>query len=223
MKQVADGLWVLKGLPRNAINVYLAGEVLIDSGTRFDARSILRQLRGRDVSAHALTHAHPDHQGSSAAVCAALAIPLWAGSADAGAVEDGTCIRSNLPNLPLGELWDRTLCGPAHPVERGLREGDSVDGFTVIDSPGHTHGHIGLWRESDRALIAGDVLLGMNPLTLAPGPYKHVDAFHANLRQNQESITKLAALEPNLVCFGHGPPLRNAAEPLAAFAQEYGA
>ena len=47
MKQVADGLWVLKGLPRNAINVYLAGEVLIDSGTRFDARSILRQLRGR--------------------------------------------------------------------------------------------------------------------------------------------------------------------------------
>ena len=93
----------------------------------------------------------------------------------------------------------------------------------MIDSPGHTHGHIGLWRESDRALIAGDVLLGMNPLTLAPGPYKRVDAFHANLRQNQESITKLAALEPNSVCFGHGPPLRNAAEPLAAFAQEYGA
>ena len=59
MKQVADGVFQLKGrlpLP-NAINTYLVGDVLIDAGARFDTKPILRQLEGRTLSAHALTHA----------------------------------------------------------------------------------------------------------------------------------------------------------------------
>jgi hydroxyacylglutathione hydrolase len=67
--------------------VYLAGEVLIDAGTSGDRRRILSQLAGRTVSAHALTHAHPDHFGSSHAVCEALGIPLWCGERDAKVVE----------------------------------------------------------------------------------------------------------------------------------------
>jgi len=65
VKLLADGVWLLSGFPPNAINVYLVEDVLVDAGTRHARRRILRQLRGRKVAAHALTHVHPDHQGSS--------------------------------------------------------------------------------------------------------------------------------------------------------------
>src|SRR5271165_784009 len=60
-----DGLAVivhlLRGWPRNAINVYLVGDVLIDAATRQGEKRIMRQIAGRPLNAHALTHAHPDH------------------------------------------------------------------------------------------------------------------------------------------------------------------
>ncbi|HEY2201531.1 MAG TPA: MBL fold metallo-hydrolase, partial [Solirubrobacteraceae bacterium] len=68
MKQLAKGVYQLKGWPPNAINVYLLGDVLIDAATRQAEKRIMRQIAGRTLSAHALTHAHPDHQGSSHAI-----------------------------------------------------------------------------------------------------------------------------------------------------------
>ena len=47
----------------------------------------MRELDGRRLSAHALTHAHPDHQGSSHAICERLQIPLWCGQDDVHAME----------------------------------------------------------------------------------------------------------------------------------------
>jgi hydroxyacylglutathione hydrolase len=82
MRQVADDLHLLAGFPPNAINVYLMGDVLVDAATRYASRRILRQVRGREVRAHALTHVHPDHQGSSATICEALGVPLWVGERD---------------------------------------------------------------------------------------------------------------------------------------------
>ena len=58
------------------INVYVVEDVLIDAATRHSGGRILRELEGR-VNAHALTHAHPDHQGASHEVCEALGIPFW--------------------------------------------------------------------------------------------------------------------------------------------------
>jgi hydroxyacylglutathione hydrolase len=46
---------------------------------------------------------------------------------------------------------------PPHPVARRLREGDAVGDFVVLDVPGHSPGHIALWRASDRTLVVGDV------------------------------------------------------------------
>ncbi len=89
MKQLADGVFQLRGFPPGAINVYLAGDVLIDAATRQGTRRILRQLRGRVLSAHALTHAHPDHQGASHAVCTELRVPYWVGEGDVEAAEGG--------------------------------------------------------------------------------------------------------------------------------------
>ena len=45
------------------INVYLAEDVLIDAGRRWDRRRIFAELEGVEISAVALTHVHPDHQG----------------------------------------------------------------------------------------------------------------------------------------------------------------
>ena len=78
MKPLAEGVWQLKGrLPiPNAINTYLVGDVLIDAGARFDASRSSR-APGPAASAHALTHAHPDHQGASKAVCERFGVPFW--------------------------------------------------------------------------------------------------------------------------------------------------
>ena len=46
MKRLADDLYLLRGFPPNAINVYLAQDVLIDAGTRQAERRITRQIGG---------------------------------------------------------------------------------------------------------------------------------------------------------------------------------
>lgn len=209
MIALADGLLQLRGFPPNAINVYLMGGVLVDAGSRFDRNRILRQLRGRVVNAHALTHAHPDHQGSSHAVCEALGVPLWCGAADAEAVEDPRLIHARLPDHPLNRLISPLLAGPAHPVARRLREGDRVAGFTVIETPGHCAGHVSYWRARDRVLVLGDVLANMRPLLALPGLREPPAMFSPDPAENRDSARKVAALEPALVCFGHGPPLRD--------------
>ena len=207
MRQVADDLYLLKGFPPNAINVYLAGGVLVDAGMKRDRKRILRQLDGRTVTAHALTHAHSDHQGASHAVCEALGIPFWASEGDAHAAETGD-LTSAIPQNRLGGLSAKAA-GPGHPVERRLREGDEVGGFTVLETPGHSPGHVSYWREADRTLVAGDVLFGMNPLTLIPGLHEPPRIVTVDPAQNRESARRLAALEPALVVFGHGPPWRD--------------
>jgi glyoxylase-like metal-dependent hydrolase (beta-lactamase superfamily II) len=209
MKQLADDLFILEGFPPYAINAYLLGEVLVDAATRFAARRILRRLRGRKVTLHALTHAHPDHQGASHAICEALGIPLWCGEADADAMERPGEIMARMPKHwlsgTIGPLWT----GPPHPVARRLREGDRVGTFRVIETPGHTAGHVSYWREDDRVLVLGDVLANLNiwngrTMLCEPQSYFSLDP-----AWNRRSARRLIELEPKLVCFGHGPPLRD--------------
>ena len=208
MKQLADGVWQLGGLPPNAINVYLVEDVLIDAGTKFAHRRILRQLRDRPPSAHALTHAHPDHQGSTHRICETLGIPLWCPEGDVAAMEDGD-ILGRMPEAFINRVNDRLMTGPPHKVDRVLREGDEVAGFTVLDLPGHSAGQVGYWRESDRTLICGDVLNNMNLVTGIPGLHEPPRAFTSDPARNREAARRVAGLEPALACFGHGPPLRN--------------
>jgi hydroxyacylglutathione hydrolase len=209
MKELAKDLYQLKGRPRNAINVYIAGDVLIDAATRQGEQRILRQIEGRTLSAHALTHAHPDHQGSSHAICERLGIPLWCGQGDVPAMETPGAIKN--PKAPgwLNRLQERMWTGPPHPVARALSEGDEVAGFTVLETPGHSAGHVSFWRESDRVLIVGDVLGSINFITGIPGLNTPPDLFTPDPARNRDSARRLAALEPALACFGHGAPLRD--------------
>jgi hydroxyacylglutathione hydrolase len=209
MKQLAEDVYQLKGRPRNAINVYVIGDVLIDAATRQAEKRIMRELAGRTITAHALTHAHPDHQGSSHAICERLNIPLWCGQGDIPAMETPGAIKN--PKAPrwLNALQERFWTGPPHPVARALGEGDEVAGFTVLETPGHSPGHVSFWRESDRTLIVGDVLGNMNFITGIPGLNLPPDLFTPDPARNRESARRLAELRPALACFGHGAPLRD--------------
>jgi hydroxyacylglutathione hydrolase len=209
MKQLAEDVYQLKGWPPNAINVYLVGEVLIDAATRQGEKRIMRQIAGKTITAHALTHVHPDHQGSSHAICEKLGIPLWCGQADVPAMESpGGVIAQNAPRL-VSSFQKRFWVGPPHPVARALKEGDEVAGFTVIETPGHTPGHVSLWREHDRVLIVGDVLTNVNLTTGLTGLHEPLAFATPDPARNRESARRLAELRPALACFGHGPPLRD--------------
>lgn len=208
MEELASDLHLLPSRPAFAFNCYLAGPVLIDAGTRWAARRILRSLAGRTLSAHAITHAHCDHQGSSAAVCAALGLPYWVGEGDLAAAEAGgaaVMTPRNAFTFVQGMFWP----GPGRPVDRVLREGEDVGGFTVLETPGHAPGHVSLWRERDRVLIAGDVFFGRHPLSGRPGVHPPPDAFTPDPGANRLAMRRLAELRPALCCFGHGPPVRD--------------
>jgi hydroxyacylglutathione hydrolase len=212
LKAVADGVWVLPSFPPHSINAWVAGDILIDAQTRRDAKKIIKNVGSRKLTAHALTHAHPDHQGASHDVCTALGIPYWVGEHDADAAETPRLIRERQPNHPIAQFMDRAFTGPGHPVDRRLVEGDTVGDFRVIDAPGHSAGHVVFWRESDGVLIVGDVLNSMDPLFMRRGLRLPYDFFTPDPARNRESARKLADLgEPSVVLFGHGPPVRDGA------------
>jgi glyoxylase-like metal-dependent hydrolase (beta-lactamase superfamily II) len=202
MQELAEGVWQLDGFPRDGINVYLLDDVLIDSGAVFDRRRVLRQMRGRNLSAHALTHAHFDHYGASAAVCREFGVPLWCGAADAEAVAAGKMVGPGGRMLP---------AAPRCTVSRRLQEGDEVAGFRVLDTPGHSPGHVSFWRAADRVLVCGDVLWGRNPVLGRGGPMEPFSLASPDPAENRRSARRLAELEPALVLFGHGAPLRDTA------------
>jgi hydroxyacylglutathione hydrolase len=202
LHEMAPGLSLTRGGPGRTLNVYLLGSVVVDSGVRWSRRRLARQLAGRQITAHALTHAHFDHAGSSAWLCRTLGVPLWCGAGDAAAITSG---RVDSHGSPLVNRLQRTLAPvTAHPVSRALREGDVLAGFEVLEVPGHSPGALAFWRERDRVLICGDVLanFGLHPtrprLVLAPA------ALSSDYEQNRRSAARLAELRPRLACFGHG-------------------
>jgi glyoxylase-like metal-dependent hydrolase (beta-lactamase superfamily II) len=70
-------------------------------------------------------------------------------------------------------------------------------------------GHVAFWRESDRVLVLGDVLNNVDVRTGVRGLREPLAVFTPDPERNRESIRRVAALEPSLVVFGHGPPLRD--------------
>ena len=103
-------------------------------------------------------------------------------------------------------------------VDRELQDGDELEvgGVKVVHTPGHTPGHIALHMPSKRALVVGDVIFNLPVLGLRP-PAAMVSV---DMAQAKESIRKLASLEPDIVCFGHGRALvGDASERLRRFAE----
>ncbi len=201
MKLMAEDVWRLAQRGGPLINVYLVGDVLIDAGRRQDRRRILEQLAGRELALLALTHAHPDHQGSADAVCEARGVPLACHGDDVDAMEGR---RPMGRQSAVGRRVERFWGGPPRAVDRVLSEGDEVAGFRVVHAPGHSPGEVVFFRERDRVAICGDVVRNISYATLRRRILAPPDAFNDDTAENNVSIRKLAALEPALILPGHG-------------------
>jgi hydroxyacylglutathione hydrolase len=209
VKRLAPGVWRLKEFPGAWINVYLAEDVLIDAGRKWDRRRIFAELEGVEISEVALTHVHPDHQGCAKAVCEAKGVPLACHADDVDAMEGRRPVGAT--DWWLAKIYDRFWTGPPRKVDRVLQEGDEVAGFRVVHCPGHAPGEAVLFRESDRVTICGDVVRNMSYLTGLPGIRQPPDELTPDPVENRRSIRKLASLEPSLLLPGHGPAITDMA------------
>jgi hydroxyacylglutathione hydrolase len=207
MREIAPDVFHLPVTPRNGVNTYVLGDVLVDTGLRTSAGKIRSVIEGRGIKAIALTHAHGDHGGSVRKLSQELGLPVWVGAADRDATETGKAVAKPPYDKPgLSVIAGMMGNFPGVPVARTLAEGDELTaGFTVLDTPGHSPGHVSFWRESDGVLVCGDVFFNMHLLTTVPGLRQPPGPFTVDIAQNQASERKVAALEPNVAGFGHGP------------------
>jgi glyoxylase-like metal-dependent hydrolase (beta-lactamase superfamily II) len=216
MLMVARDVYQLPLTPRSGVNAYLVGDVLVDSGYPLHTKKLLRETSSRTIHAHALTHAHADHAGGSKKLKEIMGIPVWVGASDAEVLRSG---RAEPGEVPFGRSALKSYMKfPGVEPDRELREGDQLAaGFVALETPGHSPGHLAYWRAEDGTLICGDVFFNMSLATTAVGLHMPPGFFTPDPAQNRASARRLAALEPKLVLFGHGPPLRDPAA-LSAFA-----
>lgn len=221
MEQIAPDVHRIPLLPRDGVNAYLVGDVLVDSGMKGSAKKILRALdaAGIELAAHVITHLHGDHAGGTPTIVDATGVPVSVGALDRPAAETGDPVISPSADKPVLRGIVRFAGGfDGFSVDATLAEGDDIGcGFTVLDTPGHSPGHVSFWRESDGILICGDVFVGMNLLTTKPGLHQPPGVLTPDAERNRQSERRLAELEPQILLAGHGPPVRNAAGALRTF------
>lgn len=210
MQKIAEGVMRVPLAPRAWLNAYLIdGTILVDTGMPHQRKRIERELQGIELQRIVLTHAHVDHAGTVAALFAEKGCEVRCGAEDLDDLAAGVSPPLNL-GRPLRRL-QRAIVRYRGLSAVPLRDGDDVGGgFVAIATPGHTAGHHSLWRESDRVLIAGDTVFGIDArlrsAVTAPG------VVHRPLpREADASIRRLAALEPAVIAFGHGHPIREGA------------
>ena len=159
------------------------GEVLDATGPGWDG---LRYV--------VVTHAHWDHFGSLVQIAKrAPEAVVYAGKLD---------IFSITEDLARLTGWPR-----AQRLLRPAGDGDEVFGLQVVDTPGHTLGHIAVFDPDSGVLVAGDALTNTVDEVLAGA---HPDATEDKAAA-ADSVRKLAALRPQVILVGHGPPVEREA------------
>ena len=212
MKEMAPNVWRLKQFPGPTVNCYMAEDVLIDAGSRWDRGRIMSEIEGRELSMLALTHVHPDHQGVAKDVCEARDVPLACHADDVDAMEGRRPVQEASADNPVNRIIARLWQGPPYKVERVLREGDEVAGMRVVHAPGHARGEVIFFRDSDRVAICGDVIRNLSYATGLPGIKEPPPIFTYDMAENRRSIRKLADLNPSLILPGHGPAVSDMAK-----------
>ena len=210
MNKIAENVYHIPLIPRNSINVYLIEGFLVDAGIRSSFSKLERTLKDRNVHTHVLTHAHADHQGSSKQICEVLDIPLWCSKQEKPQAESGYATKEYpRQNHLITKFQQKFWAGDACKVNKTIQEGDTLGNFEVIETPGHSSGHLSFFRERDGILIAGDAAVNMNLLTTIAGLHEPPILFTKDRELNRISLKKLAKLKPKTICFGHGPILQN--------------
>lgn len=224
LHQIAPEVFQIPLMPRNSINCYIIEGVLVDSGIRSSYTTIKKALQKIPVYQHVLTHAHADHQGCSDQICAEFAIPLLCHPNEVFRTETGMVTNDYpTPQHWIAKLQQKYWAGQGHKVDRTIVENDRIGNFLVIETPGHSGGHISLFRERDGVLIIGDAATNMNILTTITGLRLPPNIFTSDQQRNIKSLKKLAALNPSVICFGHGPVLRNKDRKFEQFVAKFSA
>ena len=196
-----------------------SGWILVDTGLGVGDDPPWRELP--PLSAIAITHFHPDHVGGAERAAAATAAPVHQGTLDYAQCLRvwGTAdwpdriaawfVRNGVPKPVADELIEQGHAfAPFIRFARDprlLREGDRVDGWEVLELPGHADGHLALVR--DGVLVAGDHLLPR--ITPAVGLYP--ESRPDPLGDYLASLERTVGLGARLALPGHGEPIRDPA------------
>lgn len=211
---------VVPGLHRlelGAVNAYLLeasdGLVLIDTGSPGSEAKILAAVAAlgftpANVKAVVVTHHHPDHAGSLAAVLAATGAEAWMHRLDAEEVRVGNGFRPYRPTSGLlNWVLERVVVRPTPPrfapapVSHEVDAGDVLPGgLTVVHAPGHSAGQIALfWPKRGGVLVAADACTSLPVLTLS--------IIYEDLDVGRETLRRLGDLDFEAAVFGHGKPI----------------
>jgi hydroxyacylglutathione hydrolase len=181
---------------------------------RGKARKAAAELGG--LKRVVLGHAHADHRGTAGA----MGVPVLCHPDEVADAESDASIAPYMDLSQLPVAWVRRIYpfllgrwdGGAVKIDGTIGEGERVAGFEVLHFPGHAPGLIGLWRESDRVAIVSDVVYLVDSARLKPLPEGEASVPHPawawDHAKAKESLRRLAALEPRIVCAGHERPLR---------------
>jgi glyoxylase-like metal-dependent hydrolase (beta-lactamase superfamily II) len=200
------------------VHCYVAAGTLFDTGLGVEAPA----WGELGIERIAITHFHPDHVGGAEAASAATGAPVYQGALDYAQCERvwgsgdwperiAEWFRAHgVPPAISNELIEQGHAfAPFIRFARDpklLDEGSEVDGWRVIDLPGHADGHIGFLR--DDVLVGGDHLLSR--ITPAVGLYP--ESRPDPLADYLASLQRTIELAPRVVYPGHGDPIANAAE-----------
>lgn len=219
-------------LPIQIVNICFIGDpndrqgkwVLVDAGMPRSAKKIIKAAEERFANPpHAifLTHGHFDHVGAIIELIEHWGVPVYAhklelpyltGKSDYPpadpSVHGGLMaeLSSLFPHDGIN-LDDRVKALPEHGIVPGMPD------WQYIHTPGHTPGHVSLYREADGTLVAGDAFVTVKQESLykvltqeqeISGPPKY---FTTDWVQAEKSVKRLAALDPYLAVTGHGEPM----------------
>jgi glyoxylase-like metal-dependent hydrolase (beta-lactamase superfamily II) len=244
MDAIAPGL---HGLRITFVNVFGVehpdgGWTLVDAAIPYSAAIIKRWAEkkfGRGPRAIVLTHGHFDHVSAAAELSREWNVPVYAHRLEFPYLTGER--EYPKPNVGAGGGM-MSLLSPLYPrgpvdlrprlEELGAEVSEAVmPRWKLLETPGHTPGHVSFWREEDRVLIPGDAFCTTKPesffeAALAQKPEVHgpPSYFTSDWNAAGASVRKLAGLNAEVVAPGHGRPMAGAgvAEALRELADRFG-